>query len=71
MAFSLLEEQSLLAAKILAGVEASVESQLALAGELASRAEADGQRHLVQYLERVIDGRRRMLGFVQGVRAGN
>lgn len=63
---SLLAEQSELASRLLGEVEASLESQLALSGELASRAQVDGQRHLLDYLERVIDAGRDTLGFVQG-----
>jgi hypothetical protein len=62
---SLLNEQSKLATQILGTVEACLESQLSLSGELASRAQVDGQRHLLGYLERVIDVSRDTLGFVQ------
>ena len=63
---SLLAEQSKLASRLLGEVEASLESQLALSGELASRAHVDGQRHLLDYLEGLIDSGRDTLGFVQG-----
>jgi len=65
MALSLLEEQSKLAARILGEVEASLDSQIALATEMASKAEGDGQRHLEQYLERVREAHQDTLGFVQ------
>jgi hypothetical protein len=65
MALSLLEEQSQLAERMLSGVEASVETQLAIAGELAGRAEAGGQRHLLPYLDRIIDAGRRTLRVVR------
>lgn len=62
---ALLTEQSKLAARILGTVEACLESQLSLSGELASRAQVEGRPHLLGYLERVIDASRDTLGFVQ------
>jgi hypothetical protein len=62
----LLAEQARLAARILRDLEASLEAQLAFSAELASRARLQGQRHLLRYLERVMDSGRETLGFVQG-----
>jgi len=62
---TLLAEQSKLAANLLGDVEAALESHLTLSGELASRAEVDGQRHLLDYLDQIIDAGRDTLGFVQ------
>jgi len=62
---SLLAEQSGLAARLLGDIEASLENHLALTGELALRAQVHEQRHLLDYLDRVIDSARDTLGFVR------
>lgn len=67
---TLLAEQSRLASAALREVAASLESTLALSGELASKAQADGQTHLLRYLEREIDFSRETLIFVQDLRDG-
>jgi hypothetical protein len=62
---TLLAAQSRQAASLLGDVEAALESHLTLSGELASKAQVDGQRHLLDYLDRMIDAGRETLGFVQ------
>ena len=46
-------------------MEASLETHLAFTAELASKAQLQGQRHLLHYLERVMDSGHETLGFVQ------
>jgi hypothetical protein len=62
----LLAEQEKLAVRILHDVEETLEARLSFSAELASRADARGQRHLLRYLARTMDSSRETLGFVQG-----
>jgi hypothetical protein len=61
----LLAEQGRLSARILRDVESSLEAHLSFSAELASKAQLQGQRHLLRYLERVMDAGRDTLGFVR------
>lgn len=62
---TLLGEQTRLASRILCDLEAALESKLALSSELASKADTDGQTHLLRYLEREIESGRETLALVQ------
>ena len=61
----LLAEQTESATELLREVEATLEIKIALSGDLASKAQEEGQSLLLRYLERDLDRSRATLGFVR------
>ena len=61
----LLAEQSTLVSRLLGRVVRSLESTIALSGDLAATAQEEGRSFLLRYLERELEGGEKTLAFVR------